>query len=185
MHIIFSHGHLSSPESHKIGRLAPLARASGFQPLAIDYRDLRDDPGGRVERLCRELDKLDHPAILVGSSMGGYVSVAAACRVPVAGLFLLAPALYLNERYPEAGLIKQDYPVQSGPISIVHGWHDQIIPWQNALRFAQSRSANLHLLDTDHGMRSSMDTISDCFQTFLRETLKCQVTPLTLSGDSQ
>lgn len=172
MQLIFSHGHLSSPDSAKIRRLAPLAQSLGFQTRAIDYRDLRDDAGGRVERLCRELRSLDQPAVLVGSSMGGYVSVAAACRLPVAGLFLLAPALYLNERYPDAGLIEQDYPVQSGPISIVHGWHDEIIPWQNALRFAQTRSASLQLLDTDHGMHSGLDAISDCFHTFLRKALK-------------
>lgn len=172
MHLIFSHGHLSSPESNKIRRLAPLAQALGFKTQAIDYRDLRDDAGGRVERLCALLEALDQPAVLVGSSMGGYVSVAAACRIPVAGLFLLAPALYLNDRYPDADLIEHDYPVQSGPITVIHGWHDEIIPWQNALRFSESRAAGLHLLDTDHSMHSALDAISDCFQTFLRQALK-------------
>lgn len=172
MHLIFSHGHLSSPHSEKIQALAPLAHAQGFKTLAIDYRGLRDDPAGRVERLCAELARLEQPAVLVGSSMGGYVSVAAACRMRVAGLFLLAPALYLNDRYPDAELIAQDYPVQSGPISIIHGWHDEIIPWQNALRFAETRAASLHLLDTDHAMHSAMTAISDCFETFLRETVK-------------
>jgi len=167
MYVIFSHGHLSSPDSNKIVRLAPLARQLGWQTLAIDYRDLRDDAGGRVARLCAHLAERNEPVVLVGSSMGAYVSVATACRVPVRALFLLAPALYLNDRYPDAGLIAEDYPVQCGPISVMHGWHDRIIPWQNALRFAQARSAALHLLDTDHGMHSAMDDISDCFAGFL------------------
>ena len=167
MHLIFSHGHLSSPDSAKIRRLSPLAEAAGWRPRALDYRDLRDDAGGRVERLCEELAALKEPAVLVGSSMGGYVSVAAACRMPVRALFLLAPALYLNDRYPDAGLIDQDYPVQSGPICVIHGWHDEIIPWRNALRFAEARSASLHLLDTDHGMHSAMDRFAELFRVFL------------------
>ena len=167
MHMIFSHGHLSSPDSAKIRRLSPLAEAAGWRTHALDYRDLRDDAGGRVERLCQELAKLEEPVLLVGSSMGGYVSVAAACRMPVRGLFLLAPALYLNDRYPDAGLIEEHYPVQSGPITVVHGWRDDTIPWQHARRFAEERRAALHLLDTDHGMHSAMDKISRLFEGFL------------------
>ncbi len=171
MYVIFSHGHLSSPDSAKIRRLSPIVEEAGLLWRALDYRDLRDDAGGRVERLCRELESLDEPAILVGSSMGGYVSVAAACRIPVRGLFLLAPALYLNDRYPDAGLIDQEYPVQSGPICVMHGWRDDIIPWRNALRFAEAKSASLHLFDTDHGMHSAMDQISDLLRAFLLDVV--------------
>ncbi len=167
MHLIFSHGHVSSPDSHKIRTLAPLAEQAGWNTRAIDYRDLRDDPGGRVDRLCAELTRLDQPTVLVGSSMGGYVSVAAACRIPVRGLFLLAPAVYLNDRYPDAGLIEEHYPVQSGPITVVHGWRDDTIPRPHARRFAEERRAALHLLDTDHGMHSAMDKISRLFEGFL------------------
>jgi pimeloyl-ACP methyl ester carboxylesterase len=167
MHVIFSHGHVSSPDSHKIRALAPVAQAAGHQTEAIDYRDLRDDPAGRVERLCTRLEELDQPALLVGSSMGGYVSVATACRIPVAGLFLLAPALYLNDRYPDVGLIEEHYPVRCETVSVIHGWCDNIIPWQNALRFAEKRHAALHLLNTDHGMHSAMNIIAGLFQSFV------------------
>lgn len=169
MHLIFSHGHISSPDSQKIRDLRPLAEAAGFIPQAIDYRDLRDDPAARVDRLCAALEALDQPAVLVGSSMGGYVSVAAACRLPVRGLFLLAPAVYLNDRYPDAGLIEEHYPIQSGPVTVIHGWRDELIPWQNAQRFAEERRAALHLLDTDHAMHSAMNQISGIFQGFLQD----------------
>ncbi|MFP4208511.1 MAG: YqiA/YcfP family alpha/beta fold hydrolase [Wenzhouxiangella sp.] len=168
MHLIFSHGHVSSPASHKIRTLAPLAEAAGHTTEAIDYRDLRDDPAGRVERLCARLEKLGEPAVLVGSSMGGYVSVAAACRMPVQGLFLLAPAVYLNHRYPDVGLIEEHYPVRCNTVSVIHGWRDEVIPWQNAQRFAEERRADLHLLDTDHGMHSAIGQIAWLFQSFLK-----------------
>ncbi|MEE4638989.1 MAG: YqiA/YcfP family alpha/beta fold hydrolase [Wenzhouxiangella sp.] len=171
MHLIFSHGHVSSPDSHKIRALSPLARSAGCITEAIDYRDLRDDPAGRVERLCARLAMLDEPAVLVGSSMGGYVSVAAACRLPVLGLFLLAPAVYLNDRYPDAGLIEEHYPVRCESVSVIHGWRDEVIPWQNAQRFAEERRASLHLLDTDHRMDNAMGAISALFAGFLEDVL--------------
>lgn len=171
MHLIFSHGHVSSPDSHKIRVLAPLAEAAGYATEAIDYRDLRDDPAGRVERLCARLEELDQPAVLVGSSMGGYVSVAAACRIPVRGLFLLAPAVYLNDRYPDAGLIEEHYPVRCEAVSVIHGWRDEVIPWHNARRFAEQHRAALHLLDTDHRMADAMATISELFCLFLKNGL--------------
>ncbi|NDY96360.1 YqiA/YcfP family alpha/beta fold hydrolase [Wenzhouxiangella limi] len=171
MHLIFSHGHLSSPDSHKIRTLAPLAEAAGLTTEAIDYRDLRDDAAGRVQRLCARLNGFSEPAVLVGSSMGGYVSVAAACRMPVRGLFLLAPAVYLNDRYPDAGLIEENYPVRCQAISVVHGWRDEVIPWHNARRFAEERRASLHLLDTDHRMADAMATISELFSLFLKNGL--------------
>jgi pimeloyl-ACP methyl ester carboxylesterase len=167
MHLIFSHGHVSSPDSHKIRALSPQAQAAGYSTEAIDYRDLRDDPAGRVERLCARLESLGEPAVLVGSSMGGYVSVAAACRMPVRGLFLLAPAVYLNDRYPDVGLIAEHYPVRCDSVSVIHGWRDEVIPWQNAQRFAQERRAALHLLDTDHRMGDAMGMISALFESFL------------------
>jgi predicted esterase YcpF (UPF0227 family) len=167
MHLIFSHGHVSSPQSHKIQALTPVAEAAGYTTEAIDYRDLRDDPAGRVDRLCSRLETLSEPAVLVGSSMGGYVSVAAACRIPVRALFLLAPAVYLNDRYPDVGLIEEHYPVRCQTLSVIHGWGDEIIPWRNALRFAEERRADLHLLNTDHGMHSAMNQIAGIFQSFL------------------
>ena len=167
MHLIFSHGHVSSPKSHKILALTPVAQAAGYTTEDIYYRDLRDDPAGRVDRLCSRLATLETPAVLVGSSMGGYVSVAAACAIPVRALFLLAPAIYLNDRYPDAGLVEQDYPIQSGPVAVVHGWRDEVIPWANAQRFAEERRSALHLLDTDHRMADAMPTIASLFKGFL------------------
>ncbi|MCC5863914.1 MAG: alpha/beta fold hydrolase [Wenzhouxiangella sp.] len=164
--VIFSHGHLSSPESRKIQVLAPLAQARGYAVEAIDYRDLRDDPVGRIDRLAERLASLDEPPVLVGSSMGGIVSMAAAEQHPVDGLFLLAPALYLEDRLPDTR-VREAYQPQCRHIALVHGWHDDVIPWQHSLRFAEVSNAALHLVHAGHQLGDCLPTIAALFEDFL------------------
>ncbi len=95
MKIWFSHGKESGPWGSKIKRLAAVAKEYGYQVDSIDYTGLAD-PDLRVERLLSRLQgNSDGTIVLVGSSMGGYVSLVASEQVEVTGLFLLAPALYL------------------------------------------------------------------------------------------
>lgn len=164
--VIFSHGHLSSPQSNKIIELSPIAKACGFGVEAIDYRDLRDDPLARSQRLIARLQELDQPAVLVGSSMGGYVSMAAAEKLPVAGLFLLAPALFL-EHYVDGGVVPDNYHPRTRHVAIVHGWGDDIIPWRNSLKFAEQSGAALHLFDAGHNLHECLSSIAVCLEQFL------------------
>ncbi|WP_376692084.1 alpha/beta hydrolase [Wenzhouxiangella sp. EGI_FJ10409] len=165
--VIFSHGHLSSPESLKIRELAPLAKQASLETLAIDYRDLQDEPLARAERLIAAIGEQSAPPILVGSSLGGWVSMHAAETVPVAGLFLMAPALFLEDRVPD-GVVPESYTPRTAKLAVVHGWHDDIIPWQHSLRFAQANKAALHLLDTDHRLESALPQLKAVFTEFLR-----------------
>jgi pimeloyl-ACP methyl ester carboxylesterase len=166
--VILSHGHLSSPQGRKIAELSPIAQARGYAAEAIDYRDLRDDPVARSQRLIARLRELDQPAVLVGSSMGGYVSMAAAEKVPVAGLFLMAPALFL-EHYVDGGVVPDAYHPKTRHVSIVHGWRDEIIPWRNSLRFAEQSHARLYLFDADHDLHGCLHSITACLEDFLQE----------------
>lgn len=164
--VLFSHGHLSSPDSLKIQQLAPIAGQAGFQTHALDYRDLRDDPAGRAQRLLEHMQALDQAPVLVGSSLGGWVSMYAAEHLPAAGLFLMAPALFMEDRVP-GGVVPETYRPRSPQISVVHGWHDDIIPWQSSLRWASQQQASLHLVDSDHRLESAMETLKALFSTFL------------------
>ncbi|WP_164232357.1 YqiA/YcfP family alpha/beta fold hydrolase [Wenzhouxiangella sp. XN201] len=168
MRVIFSHGHLSSPDSLKIRELEPVANELGFKTLAVDYRDLQDEPAARAERLIETIRQQAEPPILVGSSMGGWVSVHAAEAVPVTGLFLMAPALYLEDRVPE-GVIPESYAPKCDRIAVIHGWHDDIIPWQHSLRFAEASKAALHLLDSDHRLESALPVLKSLLAQFLQE----------------
>lgn len=159
--IWFAHGKESGPNGTKIQHLAAIAKTSGFATESPDYSDLTD-PDRRVVRLEKLLLETREPApILVGSSMGGYVSAVVASRTQVAGLFLMAPALYMPGY--ETGVVEP----RSDHVSLVHGWRDDIIPWKNSLRYAEKYAAELHLIDSDHRLNDDLEQVGELFRDFL------------------
>lgn len=156
--LIWCHGSLSQPWGTKSKSLAHTATGLGLTMEAPDFQDL-EKPDTRVERLVDHLG--DAPAILAGSSMGGYVACAAAKRVQVAGLFLLAPAFY----FP--GYDVHVFSNLPETVWLVHGWNDDVVPVENSIRFAGQHKANLHIIDDDHRLSASVDHINWLFGRFL------------------
>ena len=163
MKVIFSHGKESGPWGSKIKRLANIAKAHGCSVDSIDYTDMLD-PDLRVERLIKILESTQEDALLVGSSMGGYVSLVASEQLDVKGLFLLAPALYMD------GYKKQTYYYHSN-VEIVHGWSDDVIPPENSIQFAKSNDSSLHLISGNHRLNSSLEVVERIFSQFLNANL--------------
>ena len=164
MNIYFSHGKLGTPDGTKIQRLAETARSNGHIVHAIDYTDTLD-PDLRAEHLSNLLKKDSGEKLLVGSSMGGYASLVAAEKMPVKGIFLLAPALYLG------GYQVQGFAPKAEAIAIVHGWSDATVPVENSIRFAKKHRATLHIVDSDHGLYSALDKIEQIFASFLTSSI--------------
>lgn len=162
--VIFSHGQESGPWGTKIRAMAEHVRGMGCSADSIDYQGIVD-PGERVEKCIRECATVDDPLVLVGSSMGGHVATAAAEQVGAVGLFVLAPAYYVD------GYEDLTPPPPSLPISIVHGWHDDIVPVENSIRFARQCAATLHIVDGDHRLTANIDEINDYLRCFI-EALK-------------
>lgn len=158
MHIIFSHGKESGPWGNKIRRLAGEAESTGHTVESIDYTQTTD-PDERVETLLAHCETYGAPDVLVGSSMGGYVSLVAAEKLQPKGLFLMAPALFMP------GYNRQSY-LFCGDTSIVHGWHDEVIPFENSLSYARSKQAALHLVNSDHGLGSAIDDVAALFAAY-------------------
>ena len=158
--VIFSHGQESGPWGTKIRAMADLVRGMGCEADSIDYQGITD-PSERVEKCVRECADIAAPLILVGSSMGGHVATAAAERLGAAGLFVLAPA-YFMEGYEQ---LTPDPP--SMPICIVHGWHDDVVPVDNSIRFARSCSATLNIVDGDHRLTDNIDEINAYLRKFI------------------
>ena len=163
MKVIFSHGKESGPWGSKITLLAKIAKQHGFEVDSIDYRNI-GDPDDRVTHLIEALTP-EGKIILVGSSMGGYVSLVTAERAEVQALFLLAPALYIP------GYGNQQYTARNQPIEIVHGWSDEVIPAEHSIRFAREANCSLHLIPGDHRLNSSIEAVSVLFNQFLHTTV--------------
>lgn len=167
--VYFSHGQGSGPWGSKIKAMAKAVDALGCNAKSVDYRGI-DDPKERVEKLIAECGNVAKPLILVGSSMGGYVATAAATHLNAIGLFVLAPAYYIA-KYEHL-----TPPPPNIPISIVHGWHDEIIPPTNSIRFASECCATLHLVNGDHRLTENIDEIIYYLTQFIRDITNNNVT---------
>jgi len=159
--VIFSHGKDSEPWGGKISALAECARARGYRAESVDYRD-SSDPQVRVTKLLNFARDLP-PAVLVGSSLGGHVATAASIELQARALFLMAPAFYMP------GFEQYTPKPAACPISIVHGWRDDIVPAANSIRYASEHRATLQLIDADHRMLQHIETIRAYFELFLRQ----------------
>jgi len=158
--LLWCHGSLSQPWGTKSLALADVAGEFDLTMEGPDFSDLAD-PDERVERLVSILAEDDRPAILAGSSMGGYVAAAAALRARIPALFLLAPAFYLP------GYAVHVFPSLPGRVTVVHGWNDDVVPPDNAIRFARTHKATLHVLDDGHRLEASAETLCILFARFL------------------
>ncbi len=160
--VIFSHGQESGPWGRKIETMAATVRELGCTAISIDYQGIAD-PTERVQKLVAECRNIEDSLLLVGSSLGGHVATAGAQSLNAAGLFVLAPA-YFMPGYEE---LTPDAPDM--PICIVHGWHDDVVPVENSIRFARQCHATLHVVDGDHRLTANIDEINDYLRKFVEK----------------
>lgn len=158
--VCFSHGKESGPWGTKIKALSGVASSAGWMVESIDYRGL-EDPQMRVEKLADWCRSQSAPYVLAGSSMGGHVALAAALQHKPLGVFVMAPALYV----PGYEELTPTPPAM--PVTIIHGWRDDVVPWRGSLRFAEQCRASLTLLDSDHRLIDVLDEIAERFRIFL------------------
>ena len=171
--VIFSHGKESGPWGKKFLALAAVAKRLGAEVISVDYREFPkgthhdQNAQGEADRRVKQLLSIALPEhdklVLVGSSMGGYISTVASERMNVNGLFLLAPAFYLT------GYKNLNPTPDVKQTMIVHGWQDEIVPVENSIKFAKHQLCDLHLLDGDHRLNNSLLTIESLFEIFLQQ----------------
>ena len=82
----------------------------------------------------------------------------------------MAPALYMEDRIP-GSTIRESYQPQCQNVMVVHGWRDDICPWEGSLKFARDKRSNLHLIDADHRLEEALPTIGQLLREFLRYSI--------------
>ena len=129
----------------KIDRLTDVARRRGAQVDSLDYRTDRT-PADRVRRLVARGRGLSVPLVLVGSSLGAYVTLVACRELRARALFLMAPAVFIEA----PGYDVSAFGELPRDVVVVHGWGDDVVPVEKAIRFAQAARAELTVLDAGH-----------------------------------
>lgn len=168
-HCILSHGFESGPDATKVTALAEVAERFGWTHERPDYTDLDakrevssvGDVVGRLERLraLATAAAARGPLVLAGSSLGAYISAAIALDIPTKALFLMAPPLTMGP------LPVLDAP--RIPVSIIHGWDDELIPAMAVAQWAQARRARLMLVDDGHRLSAHVQASADAFAALL------------------
>ena len=157
--VILSHGQESGPDATKVTTLALVAERLGWTSERPDYRGV-ESPLERRDQLLGRIRSAPGRVVLVGSSMGAYISGLASREAGIAGLFLLAPPIALGDQWPRF----DSAPV---PTAIVHGWRDELIPVSDVVDFARERGATLHLVDDEHRLARHVDACAAWFRQFL------------------
>ncbi|MDO6803030.1 YqiA/YcfP family alpha/beta fold hydrolase [Wenyingzhuangia sp. 1_MG-2023] len=160
---IFSHGKESGPNGKKISILKKVAEKHGFETIALDYTKCKSATE-RVRLLEEYIQNNEMDSILlVGSSMGGYVSTVLSNSHHSLGLFLLCPALYMTDDEYST----QNYHPNCKHIEIIHGWDDEIVPFKNSIKFGQQSKAVVNLIDDNHRLKNSYAFMEKRFDQFL------------------
>ena len=168
-HCILSHGFESGPHATKVTALADAAAELGWTSERPDYTDLDarheisplGDVPQRLERLLGLVRSAAArgPVVLAGSSLGAYISALASLKVPVAGLFLMAPPIRMHAEHP--------IDAANVPLSIIHGWDDELIPYPAVVDWAYARRARLVLVDDGHRLSRHVQASARAFATLL------------------
>ena len=159
--MVFSHGKESGPHGNKISAMRSIAEDLGFSTVSLEYTKCSNEIK-RVDLLKSFLREQKQKLVLVGSSMGGYVSATVANEIELEGLFLLCLAVYHYE------FTQQFSDPKTMNIALVHGWEDDIILPQSSIDFAREHKAKLLLVQDGHRLKNALSSIFPWFNLFFK-----------------
>lgn len=173
MDILFLHGKESGPNGHKC---TELKKHFGPRVVAPDCTGV-DDVEQRINIVMDHIppiEKGSKKVLLVGSSLGGLVSVLIAHRYPqsVSGLVLCAPAVFPDW----VGEIDHI----SCPTVILHGINDDIVPVEVSERFCSKLGRHILVEVRDgHRLSHNTDQLIHLVHLMLRKTEAQHLKPHT------
>lgn len=201
--IIYLHGFASGPGSSKAKYFAENCQSLGLQLVIPDLNLPSFESMTLSSQLAIVDDEIMNAAeneervILVGSSMGGLISVLSSLRhKTVERLILMAPAFAVQDRWKGLwGAEKLEEWKKGSPLNVYHfgyqrdmqfrsqfiddlsnhqtddfrveiptllfhGADDEVVPVELSIKFAEANSSvELHVLDDDHQLLTSLPTI--------------------------
>ncbi|MEO8741916.1 MAG: hypothetical protein ABI365_01855 [Lysobacteraceae bacterium] len=165
-HAILSHGLESGPHATKVSALAAAAEALGWTTERPDYLEADrvgsfGDIDQRLAILRKRCAAVNGPLVLAGSSMGAFVSALMSREMTCAGLYMMAPPLWI-EGYP------RQLDAAKIPTTIVHGWDDELIPAQMVIEWARLRRDRLVLVNDSHRLSDHVAFCAERFADFLK-----------------
>ena len=168
-HVIVSHGFEAHPGAVKALACAAAARGLGWTEERPDYRPFDaqlersrlGDVEGRIAHLRAIAQRVDGPLVLCGSSLGAFISARVSLEVPVMGLFLMAPPVWLED---------YDFALQVAlvPTRVVHGWNDEIITASSVAAWAQVRNLRTTFVPDTHRLEAHADYCGEELGRFLQ-----------------
>ena len=157
---VFANGRNGAQPTVKIAHLIEVAERCGYAVLVPDF-SFSNDPRARIAHLLQLQPRASQSLVLIGASMGAYVSAMCCAALQPRALFLMAPALYLPDWDEEP----EGIPAMT---TVVHGWRDDIVPAERGQRFAARHKAALHLLDSGHRLHDQLPMLGLLLDEFLQ-----------------
>jgi len=175
--LYYIHGYLSSPDSTKA-----MILKKELDVKSIKYRNCAPEElviNECVEEILKEI-KDDEKIILIGSSLGGLLSVKTALKNPyIKHLILINPALippnYNTSKITDMPqrILKemQDEKIYNkkikAKIDIIIGINDEVVPNIWSEQFAEKQDAEIHRYDDDHRFSKNIEKLPDIIKDLI------------------
>jgi predicted esterase YcpF (UPF0227 family) len=177
--LYYLHGYQSSP----LGSKATLFQKT-LHAKPITYRTGAPEDLVISDCLSRiyNVIKKDQQVVLIGSSLGGFLEAATALTNPsVRRLILLNPAIIppgtdlrkvqgmpsrILEEMMDPRLFEQNIPAS---ITILRGTHDDVVPDDWIVCFAQAQHATIQLYNDDHRFTKNLQSLPAIISELLKK----------------
>lgn len=190
--VIYSHGRYGSPwYGFKIEALRPVALKMGVNLISIRYPEEIpvEEMEDKLFNVVKDDVNVPGDLIFLSSSRGAYISTRISKKVldyykaePVKtdddkvlpkrnllGQFLIAPAFYIKpDYYPD----QNPSPTMDMKTTIVQGFNDNVINFEDTLKFAKKFKSELYLVEGGHRLNSQRDRLCILFESFLADCKK-------------
>ena len=161
---LFARARTAVRSARKILALYEIAEAEGYNAAAVDYRGIERSERARADAVGFLPQRLRATWCSWARASAPMSRWPPRRRCTPRGVFLMAPAML------HAGAAAAEARARCDcPMTLVHGWRDEIVPYEQSMEFAKAHGASLHLVESDHQLHSALPLIRNLFQYFLIE----------------